>query len=54
MFLYITFRQPHFIKPLVNDDGIWDLEVQVLRDGDSSFDYHAFIMKKANSQHSRS
>lgn len=49
VFLYVTFRQPHFIKPLVNGDGIWDLEMEVLREGESAFDYHAFILRKRKS-----
>lgn len=48
VFLYVTFRQPHFIRPLVNARSQWQLDVEVLRDGESTFDYHAFIMRKAN------
>lgn len=46
IFLYITYRQPHFIKPLINRSNQWDLEFEVLQDGDSSFEYHAFILRK--------
>src|SRR5271163_1395454 len=46
-FLYITYRQPHFIRPLLNRDGVnWDLQVDILGGGDSSFDYHGFVLKK--------
>jgi len=48
VFIYVTFRQPHFIKPLVNADNLWDLETEVLREGETSFDYHAFIMSKSD------
>ncbi|KAK0278437.1 hypothetical protein LTR35_009176 [Friedmanniomyces endolithicus] len=47
VFLYITFRQPHFVKPLLNQDELWDLTFEVLREGESSFDYYAFSMRKA-------
>lgn len=44
-FLYITFRQSHSIQPLLNPDGIWDLEMQVLgREG--SFEYWRYVIKK--------
>ncbi|KAK0287550.1 hypothetical protein LTR91_003004 [Friedmanniomyces endolithicus] len=46
VFLYITFRQPHFVKPLLNQGGLWDLTVEVLKEGESSFDYYAFSMRK--------
>ncbi|PNP46118.1 hypothetical protein TGAM01_v200291 [Trichoderma gamsii] len=45
VFLYITFRQPHFIKPLLNPDDLWDMDMQVLGDG-GSFDYYGFVIKK--------
>lgn len=45
--LYITYRQPHFIKPLLNCEGVdWDIHVDILGDSDSSFDYHGFVIKK--------
>lgn len=47
IFFYITYRQPHFIKPLINRSNRWNLEFEVLQDGDSSFEYHAFILRKA-------
>ena len=46
-FLYITYRQPHFIRPLLNADSLWNIEVEVLRADESSFDYHAFVMRKS-------
>lgn len=49
MFLYITYRQPHFMKPLLNSTGIWHLEMDVLS-GESSFDYYGFILKKKKSE----
>jgi hypothetical protein len=46
VFLYITFRQPHFMRPILNRDDIWDLQMEFLSDDKSSFDYHGFILKK--------
>ena len=45
VFLYITFRQPHFVKPLINADNRWQLEEEVLREGESTFDYYGFVLK---------
>lgn len=46
VFLYITFRQPHFIKPVVNANNLWQLETEVLGDDDAGFDYYAYVMVK--------
>ncbi|KAK0629096.1 S-adenosyl-L-methionine-dependent methyltransferase [Bombardia bombarda] len=45
VFLYVTFRQPHFIKPLLNPEGLWDLDMQVLGE-EGSFDYYGFVVTK--------
>lgn len=44
MFLYITYRQPHFIKPLLDDEN-WDIKIDVLG-GAGSFGYHGFTLTK--------
>ncbi|KAI0116765.1 S-adenosyl-L-methionine-dependent methyltransferase [Daldinia grandis] len=45
-FLYVTYRQPHFIKPLLNCEGTnWKIEMEVLGDG-SGFGYHGFILTR--------
>jgi hypothetical protein len=46
VFLYITYRQPHFIKPILNRDDAWDLEMDVMGGGDT-FQYFGFILKKS-------
>ncbi|CAJ2504756.1 Uu.00g121500.m01.CDS01 [Anthostomella pinea] len=47
MFLYVTYRQPHFIRPLLNCEGTdWDIDMDVLGAGDSSFAYHGFALTK--------
>lgn len=47
MFVYITYRQPHFVKPLLDCEGTkWDIKVDVLG-GAGSFGYHGFTLTKA-------
>ncbi|KAH7132289.1 S-adenosyl-L-methionine-dependent methyltransferase [Dendryphion nanum] len=46
VFIYITYRQPHFVKPQLIRDGIWDLTVMKLNKDAGSFDYFAYIMTK--------
>ncbi|OCT54692.1 Methyltransferase type 11 [Cladophialophora carrionii] len=49
-FIYVTYRQPHFVKPLLNCEGAtWDIQVDVLGGSESSFDYHGFVLKKVPS-----
>jgi hypothetical protein len=45
-FLYVTFRQPHFMKPLLNPEGLWDVDMQILG-GVGSFDYYGYLIRKA-------
>jgi hypothetical protein len=44
--LYITYRQPHFMKPLLAREDLWDLSVEKLGDGAGAFDYYGFMMKR--------
>ena len=46
--LYITYRQPHFMKPLLTREKQWSLSVETLKDPDGAggFDYFGFVMKK--------
>ncbi|KAK4991673.1 hypothetical protein LTR50_001681 [Elasticomyces elasticus] len=47
--LYITWRQPHFLRPLLQRPDIWDLEVESLADqpgGGGMFEYFGFLMVK--------
>ncbi|CCT72642.1 uncharacterized protein FFB20_01333 [Fusarium fujikuroi] len=46
VFLYITFRQPHFMKLLLNPDNIFDMEMEVLGDG-GGFDYYGYTIRKS-------
>jgi len=46
--IYITYRQPHFMKPLLLRDELWDLSVEIIQDpdGGGGFEYFGFIMKR--------
>ena len=45
-FMYITFRQPHFLKPLLAR-GDWNLTIEILPDREGGvFEYFAYLMKK--------
>lgn len=47
IFLYVTFRQPHFVKRLLNHEGTkWDIKVDVLNPAAGTFEYHGFALKK--------
>ncbi|KAI0102997.1 S-adenosyl-L-methionine-dependent methyltransferase [Nemania sp. FL0031] len=51
IFVYITYRQPHFIKPLLNCEGAkWDINIETLGGQDSSFGYYAFRCTPAGAQ----
>ena len=49
--LYITYRQPHFIKPLLAREDLWTLSVEVLGNTESAgvFEYFGFTMKRHQS-----
>ncbi|KAH7233074.1 S-adenosyl-L-methionine-dependent methyltransferase [Fusarium tricinctum] len=46
IFLYITFRQPHFMKLLLNPDNIWNLEMETLGGG-GMLDYYGYVIGKS-------
>ncbi len=48
--LYMTYRQPHFMKPLLVREDKWTLEVEVLDDPDGAggFEYFGLVMTKHN------
>lgn len=45
-FIYITFGQPHFRRPLLVREG-WDLEVRDVGDG-VGFGYFAYVMQRSS------
>ncbi|TKA79859.1 hypothetical protein B0A49_01567 [Cryomyces minteri] len=52
--LYITWRQPHFIKPLLQRPDVWTLEVETLADepgGGGMLEYFGFVMTKTGDVH---
>ncbi|KAK4616181.1 EEF1A lysine methyltransferase 4 [Fulvia fulva] len=51
LFLYVTYRQPHFIRPLLNRDDIWIMEIENLATNESSFDYYGWILRKKSADH---
>ncbi|KAL9596060.1 MAG: hypothetical protein Q9219_006046 [cf. Caloplaca sp. 3 TL-2023] len=47
-FICITYRQPHFIRPLFNGQDLdWSVEMDVLGGSDVSFDYYGFVLTKS-------
>ncbi|KAI1334031.1 S-adenosyl-L-methionine-dependent methyltransferase [Xylariaceae sp. FL0016] len=45
-FLYVTYRQPHFVKPLLAGEGVnWDINVELLGASDGSFGYHGIVCR---------
>ncbi|QDS68946.1 hypothetical protein FKW77_008605 [Venturia effusa] len=48
MWLYITWRQPHFIRPLLEREGAWTVESEVLAEpgGGGMFEYYGYVMRK--------
>jgi EEF1A lysine methyltransferase 4 len=46
-FLYITYRQPHFLKPLLARPDLWSIQVETLEDAPGSFEYFGFVMSRA-------
>ena len=48
--LYITFRQPHFVRPQLTREAVWDLAVEPLQDRPSTFEYFSYIMIRHEEQ----
>ncbi|KAI9880907.1 MAG: hypothetical protein M1830_009975 [Pleopsidium flavum] len=47
--LYITYRQPHFIKPMLQRPEVWSMTVETLADepgGGGMLEYFGFVMRK--------
>jgi SAM-dependent methyltransferase len=51
VFLYITFRQPHFVMPLLDRNDLWNIQRQDISDGPGTFDYYCFILTKRSKTH---
>ncbi|OAA65303.1 Methyltransferase type 11 [Niveomyces insectorum RCEF 264] len=46
VFIYVTFRQPHFMRPLLDAPGLWSLDLEVLGGKGGAFDYYGWILQK--------
>ncbi len=47
--LYITYRQPHFMKPMLQRPEVWSLKVETLVDepgGGGMFEYFGFVVTR--------
>ena len=44
--LYVTYRQPHFLKPLLAREHTWTMQVETLEDTPGSFEYFGFVITK--------
>ncbi|RPB03585.1 S-adenosyl-L-methionine-dependent methyltransferase [Choiromyces venosus 120613-1] len=47
LFLYITYRQPHFIKPIITREDVWPgFEIESIQEEGGMFEYFGFVMRK--------
>ncbi|KAF2769688.1 S-adenosyl-L-methionine-dependent methyltransferase [Teratosphaeria nubilosa] len=46
LWLYVTWRQPHFIRPLTSREGVWEVEVESLSGGEGMLEYFGFVLRK--------
>ena len=48
LFLYITYRQPHFVRPAIEREDRWRVEVVKLEDesGGGGFEYFGYVMRR--------
>lgn len=44
--LCVTYRQPRFLRPLIERGKVWDMKVETLQDAPGSFGYFGFVMTK--------
>ncbi|KAF2197842.1 hypothetical protein GQ43DRAFT_402232 [Delitschia confertaspora ATCC 74209] len=46
VFVYITYRQPHFMRKFLERQGVWDVVVEELGNEAGAFGYFGFGMRK--------
>ncbi|CUS10593.1 unnamed protein product [Tuber aestivum] len=47
LFLYITYRQPHFVKPIITREDVWpDFKIENIQEEGGMFEYFGFVMRK--------
>lgn len=44
--LYITYGQKHFLKPLLSREKVWEMKIETLQDAAGSLGYVGFVMTK--------
>jgi hypothetical protein len=45
VFFMVTFRQPHFFQPLLNQDDLWEVEMQTISEK-GCFDTFGYVLRK--------
>ncbi|KAB5539327.1 hypothetical protein GE09DRAFT_1248367 [Coniochaeta sp. 2T2.1] len=45
IFIMVTFRQPHFFQPLLNQDGLWEINMQTISEK-GCFDTFGYVLTK--------
>lgn len=50
MIICVSFPQPHFIRPLLAANGLWDAEVRVLNGGNGCLEKYAWILTKKKAE----
>ncbi|CAK7213641.1 hypothetical protein SBRCBS47491_001874 [Sporothrix bragantina] len=56
VFVYVTFRQPHFIKPLfekslASEEGkTWDMQLEILGGTEGTFNYYGWVITKGKTE----
>ena len=45
IFIMVTFRQPHFFQPLLNQDELWDIDMQTISEK-GCFDTFGYVLTK--------
>lgn len=46
VWIYITYRQPHFVTPYLSRPKCWEVQAHTLNDGQGTFAYYAYRMAK--------
>ncbi|OIW29197.1 hypothetical protein CONLIGDRAFT_578215 [Coniochaeta ligniaria NRRL 30616] len=45
VFFVVTFRQPHFFQPLLNQDDLWEIDMQTISEK-GCFDTFGYVLRK--------
>ena len=44
--IYVTFRQPHFMRTHLTREEVWDIDIEMLQDERGTFEYFAYVMTR--------